>query len=121
SRPPTTDPRRRPSSTIEGEDEMKRSGWRVLLALALVPMIRLGAARADHIRHPSGFTFALPDIGRSWEQEIKGDVIIVNDESDKLPELQVFVLAPRKEGTLQQIPARLGGDPARPEGATATR
>jgi len=97
---------------------MKRSGWRVLLALALVPMIRLGAARADHIRHPSGFTFALPDIGRSWEQEIKGDVIIVNDESDKLPELQVFVLAPRKEGTLEQIAARLGEELARPEVAT---
>jgi hypothetical protein len=48
-------------------------------------------ARADQIRHPAGFKFKLPDIGTPWEQDKRSELIIVNDASDKVPELHVVI------------------------------
>jgi hypothetical protein len=73
-----------------------------------------GVARADGIRHPAGFAFDLPDIGKAWEQEPHGDLVIVSDETDTLPEIQIFVFPARTEGGLAEIEGRLAAELARP-------
>lgn len=73
-----------------------------------------GVARADSIKHPSGFTFNLPDIGKNWEHEKKGDLVIASDETDTLPELTVFVFPAKQEGTLEEIQRRLQSELTRP-------
>ena len=40
-------------------------------------------ARADQLRHPAGFTFSLPDMGKSWAHEAHDDVLVIAD--DKAP------------------------------------
>lgn len=83
-------------------------------ALACAVVLWCAIAQADVVKHPSGFSFNLPDIGKNWEQEKKGDLFIVSDESDTLPELTVFVFPAKQEGTLEQIQARLQSEIARP-------
>lgn len=83
-------------------------------ALACAVMVWCTVAHADAIKHPTGFTFNLPNIGKSWEQEVKGDLIIASDESDTLPELRVFVFPPKQQGTLAEIQRRLATELPRP-------
>jgi len=73
-----------------------------------------GTVRGDELKHPSGFTFELPQIAKAWEKQTKGDLIIVNDETDKLPELEVFAFPPRKDGTPEDIEARFASELPRP-------
>lgn len=83
-------------------------------ALACAIVLWCAIAQADAIKHPSGFTFDLPDIGKNWEQEVKGDLIIANDETDKLPEFTLFVFPAKQEGTLDEIQGRLLNEVTRP-------
>jgi hypothetical protein len=85
--------------------------WVVWTAWALG---RGAVAHADQIKHPAGFTFELPKIGAAWEQEPRGDLIAVSDESTTLPELQIFVFPAKKEGSLAEIEGRLASELARP-------
>lgn len=71
-------------------------------------------ARADQLRHPAGFTFALPDIGKAWAHETHGDVLVVADDSDRLPELQLFAFPVKQEGTLAEITGRIAAEVVRP-------
>lgn len=71
-------------------------------------------AHADQIKHPAGFTFELPKLGVAWEQEPRGDLIAVSDESTTLPELQMFVFPVKQEGSLAEIEGRLAAELARP-------
>ena len=76
---------------------MKRSGSGAVVALFL-GLWAIGAAapaRADQIRHPSGFTFKLPELGESWEQEPRDSLYIVSVGGDADPELQIFVFPPK--------------------------
>jgi len=75
---------------------MKRSALATAVALVLGLLVvgAAGPARADQIRHPSGFTFALPDVGESWEQEPRDSLYVVSVGGDADPELQVFVFPP---------------------------
>ena len=84
------------------------------IAAAIAVLASPAVATADQLRHPSGFAFELPKIGKAWEQEPRGDVLIVGDESDGVPELQIFAFSPRKEGTLAEIEGRLATELARP-------
>lgn len=83
-------------------------------AIACAVVLWCAVAQADSLKHPSGFTFNLPDIGKNWEQEIKGDLIILSDESDTFPELTVYVFPAKQEGTLAEIQGRLQTEVARP-------
>jgi hypothetical protein len=67
-------------------------------------------ARADQLRHPAGFTFALPDLGKAWAHETHGDVLVVADDSDRLPELQLFAFPVKQEGTLAEIAGRIAAE-----------
>ena len=61
---------------------------------SIAVLIVLGVATpawADQVRHPAGFAFKLPDIGDVWEQDRRINFITINDPSDKLPELYVFL------------------------------
>jgi len=71
-------------------------------------------ASADEIRHPAGFTFVLPQLGKGWAQETHVDVIVVEDDSDTLPELQLFVFPVKREGELSVIAGRLQSEIVRP-------
>lgn len=71
-------------------------------------------ARADQLKHPAGFTFDLPKLDRAWAQEKRGDLIVVSDDTDKVPELEIFVFAVKQEGTLDQIVGRLPTEVMRP-------
>jgi len=71
-------------------------------------------ARAGQLKHSAGFTFDLPDIGTSWAKETRGDLILVENDTDKLPELQMFVFAVKQEGTLAEIVTRLPTEVVRP-------
>lgn len=88
-------------------------------AIACAVVLWCAVAQADSLKHPSGFTFNLPDIGKNWEQEIKGDLIILSDESDTFPELTVYVFPAKQEGTLAEIQGRLQAEVARPGVALA--
>jgi hypothetical protein len=90
-----------------------------VLATAVVVFVACSSAHeavvhADQLKHPSGFTFDLPDIGTSWAKETRGDLILVENDTDKLPELQMFVFAVKQEGTLAEIVARLPAEVVRP-------
>lgn len=82
------------------------------------------AATADQLQHPKGFTFDLPDIGTPWEQSTTGDVMVVSDESDTLPELEVFVFAPTTDGAFtdleRRLPTELTRNGVAPEGEHVT-
>lgn len=71
-------------------------------------------AHADEIKHPSGFAFALPKLGKAWTQETKGNLIVVEDDSDTLPELQIFVFPVKHEGELAEILKQLPSEIVRP-------
>jgi hypothetical protein len=72
------------------------------------------AARADQFRHPAGFTFTLPEIGTSWEQQRSGDFVTLSEGGDALPELTIFVFAastqPGPLPKLDEIKASLEGE-----------
>jgi hypothetical protein len=89
--------------------------------LATVAMVCLACAfahesiaRADQLKHPAGFTFDLPKLDRAWAQEKRGDLIVVSDDTDKVPELEIFVFAVKQEGALDQIVGRLPTEVMRP-------
>lgn len=71
-------------------------------------------AHADQLEHPSGFTFELPNTGLPWAQEIRGDLIVLQDDTEKLPELLMFVFAAKKDGALADVVARLPAEVVRP-------
>lgn len=75
---------------------------------------RESTARADQLTHPAGFTFALPRMATEWAQETRGDLVMLQDDTDKVPELQLFVFAVKKEGALADIVARLPTEVVRP-------
>src|SRR5262245_14233662 len=104
---------------MRGADPGRQPGcagqaMRALAIAVAVAALSPAVAQADQIRHPAGFAFELPKIGKAWEQEPRNDLLIVSDESDGVPELQIFVFSPRKEGTLAEIEGRLATELARP-------
>ena len=72
-------------------------------AMAAVLVALAAPARADQVRHPAGFTFKLPDIGTPWEQDRQSDFITLNDASDKVPELYVFMMSVSDPRNVDQI------------------
>jgi len=80
----------------------------LLLVLFLVPVI----ARADTLAHSSGLTFDLP-AGITWEQEKRGDLIVLSEGDDKLPELTIWVF-PAKAKSAHDAATKLGAELARP-------
>jgi hypothetical protein len=72
------------------------------------------AARADQLRHPAGFTFTLPEIGTSWEQQRNDDFVTLSEGADTLPELTIFVFAasthPGPLPKLDELKASLEGE-----------
>jgi hypothetical protein len=94
---------------------MKRSAvLQIAVAVAACAWVHESAARADQVRHPAGFTFELPDIGTAWAQETRGEVLVVSDDTDKVPELELFVFPVRQEGPLGDIVTRLPAEVVRP-------
>jgi hypothetical protein len=69
---------------------------------------------AGQIRHPAGFVFDLPATSAPWSQEQRGDVMVVEDENGKLPELQMFFFPVKREGPLADIVARIAAEIVRP-------
>ena len=84
----------------------------VRVAVIAAVLVCTATARADQLRHPAGFTFALPSIGKAWAQEPRGDVLYVADDSDTIPELQILVFPVKHEGA--DIVARLPTEIVRP-------
>lgn len=88
-----------------------------LVAIAIVAACTAAhpmKAHADQIEHSSGFTFALPKLGKAWVQETHGNLIVVEDDSDTLPELQIFVFPVKHEGELPEIIKQLPSEIVRP-------
>jgi hypothetical protein len=76
--------------------------------IAVVLLLVAGIARADAeiLYGPSGSVFKLPD-GITWALQPKGDVTLIEDDSQTLPDLMVAVFAASKDGTIGEIEGRL--------------
>ncbi len=83
------------------------------IALGVAVVAPAAVARADQLRQ-AGFAFELPRLGKAWEQEARGDLVVASDDSDTVPELQIFAFPARKEGPLAEIEGHLAAELARP-------
>ena len=93
---------------------MRGSSLVAIAIIAACTTAHPAKAHADEIKHPSGFTFALPKLGKAWTQETKGNLIVVEDDSDTLPELQMFVFPVKHEGEFAEIVKQLPSEIVRP-------
>ena len=62
------------------------SWWHAVVVVAWCA----GSAHADSIKHPAGYELQLPEIGFDWEQEKKGDQIIV--QTGEPTEVTIYLL-----------------------------